>query len=1386
MLALLKSKSGVIEEVLWLPEIRANHIGNKTDITREFSHTRLVCPWTLEPLEGEVHEDAGDLKKSRGGLIKRLHPEGNSEGMSYFDRIAAETEDPWMPSVWALHTWANYTLWLSRCNGERNMRLTMEKLSTTAGFKAWLHNDRFLPIANRFLPLEPYRESLKSLATKGVPTTASHAALQEMEFSIAPQLVKTRLGNKPAYMIVEKTQDPEKDLRSAVYQRASNNTGETGFPLLLLAEEIPASVSHVKYIPLEGISGEGRKNQDLVEYEPEDTKSRIKKRKDAKKAEAEEKIRTLPYSRIWTEISALKAWNPAGNLYAGKGNVSEDTWFPGKGNPDAKAWVIGLFPSGAEMKSRPPQILVGPSGEELDYQIDLAGMNPETDVYVDNMLRTYFPVKTKPSREHKLAQLWLLKAMIIKHKPERIIGLGAEAFQALAGDISFTENRGQWMEASVDIDPAIAQKIGLEGTSHSFMVAGTYHPAYCLKPENRHTLTSLREDMTTLLKGGEAERQPYPLVKRVDITNVNELSEFTRLIHKRCTTEGLTYRISIDTESWNLDHTFDRPVSIQTAVRFIKDGKNLEDKEGILTGCMIYWQNPDPEIRDYSTFKRNVSQELELQLGDMAMFAKAAPQSEEGGIVHKKRAKQIFVVWDENSRFKADRIQEKKKCDAVIFDMSAGKRNLRENDPMAALCYQSLFTSPLCEKVVMTNTNFDRIRLERKFGADFAFRPDFIADTIIGEHVVNENNSERGLKSSIKRWLGWASYERELTRFKENYKLDKVVRQIPEQYPKSPWALLPWSVVGPYSVLDAVGALLVYERHLIEIEKQVEELQDNRKENNLFHAFNISCGALDGIYEMQEMGMPVGKKGMKNLEALEEFYGRHEKKMITGFQESVFRLTGFKNPNPKSPEELGYILFNDDSPLTRLGMRPWKESGKNGRLWDEIPREEQANCNPSTDAESLEILAANCPDPNIQEMLLGLSDAKTILTLRQNFIVSEEAAKKGKGIRGNINPRTLSLNTVYYPTLDTNRCRSIPNLSTFPNNEVSDVLKITGEKPPCAIRDVVQAPDGTYLLSRDWSTAEVLTLGFLSEDPNMLATIAEMKNGQDFHARLAYQAFQQIQNLIKWMEHNPIVNEDMIKAAVNGPDLQEISRKLWKAHWERGGGPMTDGQKHQFIKNAFEDLRQNIKPVTFGVPYGRTAPQIQKQLNREYFIKDIRDSDGNLVQVSLADAEAMVEGYKSEFAVAWEYLLEQAVIAEKRGYLEDRWGYIRHFPPGMKKGDLERKAYNYQIQHGVAVLMNQAMAHWTKERRRQKLRSYQFYTLYDAIGWVIPEDELQQTWDTSIQIMTAQRPIAPTGIAAKWLIPTDGKLSKCWSGEDKVKPESLGINKRDEWNITGL
>lgn len=1195
-----------------------------------------------------------------------------------------------------------------------------------------------------------------------------------------------------------------------------------------------SNASPVPYLETEVLCGP---SSEALQWELASTVQQLKKKEKARKKDhIRQELEKLPRNRIWEGFinpnmdginPQLDRPNEPHQTFTGykPGGDVKKWWLPGIGNPYAKVWVIGLYPSTEEIKRKGgPKILSGASGYELFSLLEAAGLDPKKDVFFENIVKRFMPPKSKLGAEVKAEQTWLLARQLAYYKPDRVICLGADVYRELVGGRSFQELRGSWTDVTYPRGIRTNQNAEDQGKWEG-RVAGTFHPAGVLRAEGRHNLELFRHDMVELLLDKkQADVQPtvseYKTIKEAlnwvdqEINNLN--------------THDQDVIYALDTESYSLDAQSDELVSLQISKllgKFDLSTQRLVVAD-VPKHCdvFVFQENPEPEKYDADIFKDEESNTINANdvSRDTDLFGqpientqgsknKKAKNKEQPSVVAPSEDQKATDIAPEPIRKKPpvitlanddeekqailnEHAQKRQDRDLILFTPYKKIIRIKGCEMEFGSALNNLSRHPRCKGFVITNANHDRIRLEKLMGWDLTLPQEngglaYPLDTMLSEHVLDENG-DLGLKACLNKHFNWPRQDIALDNYSEEYSLDKIKSKIKDPSRQSVWSLYPWSILLAYSAKDAYGTAALLAKQLEDMDLQVLKYQKDRvlssNPNTLESAFNISCKAINGTYEMHKMGMPVGKKGMEVLKELTDFYSRHETDMVKQYQDAVFQLTGLREANAASPEELSFVLFNENSPLKKQGIEPWKESGRSGRLWSEIPKEERPHATASTDAESLEIIASNCQDPELQKFLLRLSETKTILTIRSSFLPNLDSSK---GIIGRINKKSLCMHTTYTPTLDTNRCRSIPNLSTFPKEEIEQVYNILGEKPPHKIREIIQAPEGAWLLNRDWTTAEVLGIGYLSQDANMLEIISRMNKGMDFHCKLAIKTYKKIQETFELVKDHKAPPKDWLNSNFQDGEKEKI-HDFWKKQWVNGKpSPYSEEQIHAICKKLFKQERSNIKPVTFGVPYGREAAAIMKALNREYYVTDTRDSSGDIVKVTQAEAQLMIDSYKTEFPQAWQYLVDQADFAKENGYLRDHWGYVRHFPKGMKEGDLTRKAYNYQIQHIVAVMMNQAMNDWTQLRRKLNLKSYAYATLYDNIGWVVYEDELQKVWDLSMEVMTTKRPVGPKvgdlPILNNWKIPTEGDLSKSWDGAS-VKPEDLGIKLNSHMNLTGL
>lgn len=1349
-LAAAQTKSG---SILWCYQLNFHQIGHTDPYLSQFKESDITCPLCQEKLTGE----ANGLYAHQEKIAKKFDKNALKEKI---EKTYLKPEDQKrIPLTKLIHPHNNY------CPTEK-WGIPLQTLY----FGHLVEEPIHLSNASNELGAE---EALMSTLGKNRKRVAPNLKIDGNTVSLE---FKDKVLVQ--YTLMEDDHLASLSILSGAFAAADE------FPIFTVNPKKLASDVHTW--PVQTLNDAARK---LPWRTVQTMREHLKGIKNDEKDQLQKRLSQIPQNLIWEKFKQ--------NLGYEEGAV-ERWWFHGVGDPRAETWILGLYPSNEEMRFK--RIYAGKTGILLNQVIEEAVASDPTlkftngSVYLDNIIKSFRPGKSKISAYDKAEQFWLLKRQLAFFQPKRVICLGAEAWKAIAGDkLGAAKYRGNWLDVEIDIQKEIDAGIDRVDdpdcpTIWKGQVSNSWSPAYILRPEGADNMPIFRQQMVNLFLGKEKMKIEFPWA---EFKTNPEVRAWVDSIVSRAKKENLYYDLTIDTEGQGLPADVDEFDCLQFSVRwFDKNDKRTADP--IETTVWLFNEKPDTEIHLWKDYAQ-ADWDLQMSLFDLGSSETATEDETEG--VEEEYERVVRLANNDAERQEILRKRPKNK-DLVLFVPYLEKKHLLTSDQELRKCLSGFVLGPRCRGHVLTNVNYDRIRMTHQLEIDLGenLRGFVPYDTMFGEHALNESN-EFGLKESLERELGWPRHDQEIDVFIVENDLATLCKKcnIPKRGNK--YSLIPWSKMRYYSAADTFGAASLADNQHERLLKETAEKQQDQPNHTVFQAVNISCKAMNGIYELQSKGMPIGQKGINILKTLTEFYQGHRARMEKQFTDAVYELTGFRDANLASSDELCYILYSEKG-LGRYGITPWKEAGRKGRLWDEIPRDERANSRGSVDAESLEILASNCQEDKCQKLLMLITEAKSILTICNLFLPPiNEAKSKGTGIYGYINERTLCLHSEYSPRLETGRCRSAdPNLATWLKAEKEWVTKILGVEPPHALREICQAPDGFVLLNRDYKTAEVLTLAYLSDDPVMLSIIEQ---GLDFHCRIARAAYPQINQGLELYEAGGNYPTDWINANFATDALKAKFKEYWDTRWgspgkppEKEPKPLKPKEIDKFVKTVFEAEREGAKPITFGVPYGRNEEAIMKALNRQFYVGDVRDASGAIKKIELKACAAMVNGYKSEFNVAWDYLCDQARHAKEKGWIKDTWGYVRHFPKGMNAGDRERQAYNWQIQHGVAVLMNQAMHAWTEYRKEKNLKSWAYMTLYDALGWAVSLDEIDDVWNNSMRVMTAERPVcppdAPNPKNGHRFIPTDGKLSQGWDANTFELSKFAIKDRSAELNKTGL
>jgi DNA polymerase-1 len=196
----------------------------------------------------------------------------------------------------------------------------------------------------------------------------------------------------------------------------------------------------------------------------------------------------------------------------------------------------------------------------------------------------------------------------------------------------------------------------------------------------------------------------------------------------------------------------------------------------------------------------------------------------------------------------------------------------------------------------------------------------------------------------------------------------------------------------------------------------------------------------------------------------------------------------------------------------------------------------------------------------------------------------------------------------------------------------------------------------------------------------------------------------------------PISEEHILDLAARDPKAFEEYQKTLIYVDQRG---------KQMSRSEFKNgIRVSAKNLNFGIPYGRGALDIARQVKAETGSKtpiaDLRD-----------EIQQMMDVWKTvTYKQAWDFMTACAEEASDPGYLTNPWGRKRRFTKAQtkeKEAGQEREAQNFPIQSTVADTCMIAMWLMCEYRKQHGLKFRLVNQIHDAIMVEVPEDEIEQT-----------------------------------------------------------
>lgn len=506
-----------------------------------------------------------------------------------------------------------------------------------------------------------------------------------------------------------------------------------------------------------------------------------------------------------------------------------------------------------------------------------------------------------------------------------------------------------------------------------------------------------------------------------------------------------------------------------------------------------------------------------------------------------------------------------------------------------------------------------------------------IFDTMLADHILNEN-AEHDLGSCAVRYCGMGRYDRQLQDWVSANGGRKMVKQ-------RGYLDVPDDVLHFYAAADADAAWRLWG-----VLSQTLERPGNEHVRRCYYEIVLPC--IIPINEVETVGLLVDRDRMTSLVSR---YDLKRAEMI----ELLRAKLGNPSFNPESVLQVRELLFSSGSE-GGLGLTPLKSTGKPARMWEDVlslPPEEIKRYVPSTDYETVEHLFAEHDNPVLQV----LRDYKVVSQICSTFLRppdsisedGEEVYTSGLVHKIDMDGR---IRTDINQMSETGRWKSSnPNCQNFPKRRDKSTREIMGKDIP-SIRSCFVAGKGNIIVEADYRSAEIFTLGYLS---NCRKLIRDAET--DLHARGAVTRM----GAPKW----------------DGFDAGKAPDKDWLS-------------KHKALRIA-------SKTISFGIPYQRGAKAIAREIEK---------STEGRVPCDIKKAQMFVDGFYDDYPETHEYVTYCKGCVTRPGWIENPFGRrrrasLRYNDDNAQKAALERELVNFPIQSTVADILNIAIYKLWEYRR---------------------------------------------------------------------------------------
>jgi uracil-DNA glycosylase family 4 len=579
-------------------------------------------------------------------------------------------------------------------------------------------------------------------------------------------------------------------------------------------------------------------------------------------------------------------------------------------------------------------------------------------------------------------------------------------------------------------------------------------------------------------------------------------------------------------------------------------------------------------------------------------------------------------------------------------------------------------------------------------GQNIDIRPRVIWDTMLAEFLLHETGPW-GLEEVTLRYTNHRRYSLNLEMWVNEHKTEC----------KHGYGPVPESLLFPYGAIDVIGPRQIAEKQYPLV--AAEFMQPRGLRGQYPSLWQTTLRTQELLYELERNGMAIDTE---RLEQLIVAYQRVRAQLL-GVVTTEAAAAGFIEFSPTSVQDVQKMLFQV------LKLPPVKTT--EGRAWvDDVGNQGLDNpteSTPSTDKTTLEILEDE--HALVHHLLQFRRIDQSCKTWLRHPKEGEDEVSKGGGIGakiwadGRIHARFSQL-------AETGRFRTAqPNVQNWPKKAEGYMEEIFGkDNMPPGIRTIIVPAPGYVLMEGDFVQAELFVLAALSGDQNMMSALTTP--GRDLHDVTAITAF-------KLKVYDPQGNEvpesvliDLAKKNLpKGSESKEFKSFVKTLRY-------VDLRGKVMTRDEFkETIRVSAKNVNFGIPYGRGALDIARQVKAETGSKQT-------IQELETDLSEIVRVWKEEtYATAWAYMRRCAQSVYDPGYIKNPWGRYRRFPRARndeERADVERQAQNFPIQSTVADTAMIAMDLIARYREANGLHFRIVNQIHDAVMIETPIDEIDQ------------------------------------------------------------